>query len=102
MEVTTTYLPRIQNWRDPCPEPVVEQYKIKNGIGFVIRDDLLKGGSKERFVDYLIKTSRQKEIVFGGCPATGYAQMALPLICKKHDNSDLNLFIIAEFLIRHH
>lgn len=68
------------DWQDPEPAPVLEQH---NGF-WVVRDDLLGVGSKVRFVDYWIKSCRANEIVFGSCPATGYAQISLPHVCSKY------------------
>lgn len=78
------YLNLIDGWEDPNPKPVIEEYQ-----GFsIVRDDLLKYGSKIRFVDYFIghapENKEIKEWVFGSCPATGYAQISLPVVCKKY------------------
>lgn len=70
-------------WVDPNP-PI----QIINHDGFlVVRDDLLGYGSKARFVDYLIQTLPQKEIVLGSCPATGYAQISLPVVAKRYSKA---------------
>ena len=72
----------------------MEQYKfpklvIEEHEGFyVVRDDLLEGGSKRRFVDRLIREEIKKgaeEFVYGGCPANGYAQLSLTLQAKVYD-----------------
>lgn len=79
------YFDILKDWKDPNPEPVVELY---NDI-HVVRDDLLNYGSKLRFVDYYIGHAPEnkdvKEWVFGSCPATGYAQISLPVVCKRYD-----------------
>jgi len=66
------------------PKLVIEQHE-----GFhVVRDDLLEGGSKRRFVDRLIREEIEKgaeEFVYGGCPANGYAQLSLTLQTKVYD-----------------
>ena len=36
------------DWVDPYPAPVIEKHE---GIN-VVRDDLLEGGSKQRFTDF--------------------------------------------------
>lgn len=79
------YLDLIGDWKDPNPAPVIQEYdSIK-----VVRDDLLGHGSKIRFVDYLIGHDSEnkdvKEWVFGSCPATGYAQISLPVVCSRYD-----------------
>ena len=78
------YLELIGDWQDPNPAPVIE---LHNNI-HVVRDDLLQYGSKLRFVDYFIghapENKEVKEWVFGSCPATGYAQISLPVVCKRY------------------
>lgn len=78
------YLKLIGDWEDPNPAPVIEMH---NGV-HVVRDDLLKYGSKIRFVDYFIGHAAEnkniQEWVFGSCPATGYAQISLPVVCRKY------------------
>lgn len=78
------YLELIGDWKDPNPTPVIEEY---NGIK-VVRDDMLGFGSKIRFVDYFIghapENKNIKEWVFGSCPATGYAQISLPVACERY------------------
>ena len=75
------YLEMIGDWVDPNPDPVVEEHD-----GFlVVRDDLLGGGSKMRFADYLIQSNEEiKEWVYGSSPATGYAQISLSCLCRKY------------------
>jgi hypothetical protein len=68
------------DWHDPNPKPIVEKY---DGI-YVVRDDLLEGGSKVRYMDYLIRNIPQHEIVFGGSSAFGNSQVALPIIAGKY------------------
>jgi hypothetical protein len=78
------YLSLIGDWVDPNPEPVVEEH---NGF-LVVRDDLLGGGSKIRFADYLIGSDDNiKEWVYGSSPATGYAQISLGYLCKKYNKN---------------
>ena len=68
-------------WKDPNPDPVVEEHK---GF-FIVRDDLLGGGSKVRFADYLISSNPEvEEWVYGSSPATGYAQISLSCLCRKY------------------
>ena len=85
MQTAEDYLRLIGDWSDPNPDPVVEEHE---GI-FVVRDDLLGYGSKIRSLDYLIGhdvfSKHVREFVFGGCPATGYAQISLPHVCSRYD-----------------
>lgn len=78
----------VKDWKDPNPDPIIINY---DGID-VVRDDLLNYGSKIRFVDKFIRESTESEIVFGCCPATGYAQISLPAIAKKY-NKKVVLFM---------
>jgi len=55
------------------PAPVVETH----GRFLVVRDDLLYGGSKMRFLPFLVEDA--EELVFGG-PAEGGAPLALAII----------------------
>jgi len=68
-------------WVDPHPKPIVEEHD-----GFlVVRDDLLGGGSKIRFADYLISSNMEvEEWVYGSSPATGYAQISLSCMCARY------------------
>ena len=77
----TDLITDIGNWKDPFPAPVIEEHD-----GFmVVRDDLLDGGSKMRFADYLIKSQPEiEEWVYGSSPATGYAQISLSYLCRKY------------------
>lgn len=72
---------KIDGWVDPFPKPVIEQHE---GI-FVVRDDLLGGGSKMRFADHLIASHDDiKEWVYGSSSATGYAQISLARLCTRY------------------
>ena len=57
------------------PLPVVEQH----GRFAVVRDDLIHGGSKTRFLPALIGDAR--EVVYGG-PYCGGAHVALAVVCR--------------------
>jgi len=75
-------------WTDPNP-PV----QIHDHEGYlVVRDDLLGYGSKARFVDYLVKTMPEQEIVYGACPATGYAQVSIPAAAQRYGKT-VHLFM---------
>lgn len=75
----------IDSWSDPNPDPIVE----KVGKFYVVRDDLLDVGSKARSLDFLIghhpTYAHVREWVFGSCPFCGYAQISLPVVCRKYD-----------------
>jgi hypothetical protein len=71
----------IGDWKDPFPKPVVEEHE---GI-FVVRDDLIGGGSKMRFADYLISSRADiEEWVYGSSSAGGYAQISLARLCTMY------------------
>lgn len=78
----------LNDWNDPNPAIQIHDHE-----GFlVVRDDLLGYGSKARFVDYMIRTMPEQEIVFGACPATGYAQISLPVVAQRYGKS-VHLFM---------
>lgn len=62
------------------PPPVIVEH---DGI-FVVRDDMIDGGSKSRFIQSLIKNSTYSEFVYGSSPATGYAQISLAKVCSLY------------------
>ena len=77
------YIDKIEReWTDPLPLPIVEEYE-----GFqVVREDLINGGSKVRSGDYFVKSLENiDELVYGSCPATGKAQVALAVLAKKYN-----------------
>jgi hypothetical protein len=78
------YLSLVDGWEDPNVPPVVLLY---DGI-YVVRDDLLSVGTKARSADFLIghspETRNIEEFVYAG-PATGYAQISLPFVCRKYN-----------------
>lgn len=74
------YLQLIGDWKDPNPKPIITEHC---GIK-VVRDDLLKYGSKMRFIDYLISSHKEvREWVYCS-PACGYAQISLPYVANKY------------------
>ena len=81
-ETDEDYLELVKDWTDPYPKPQL----IAHDEILVVRDDMRTAGSKVRVIDYLIGSSKQiNEWVFGSCPATGYAQISLPIACKRHN-----------------
>jgi hypothetical protein len=87
----------VSGWGDPNP-PI----QIIDHEGYlVVRDDLLGYGSKARFVDYMVRTMPEREIVFGACPATGYAQISLPVVAKRYGKS-VHLFMAKRDLSKLH
>ena len=80
-ETAEDYLPLIGDWQDTLPPPVIEEHEDIQ----VVRDDLLGGGSKMRFADYLIQSNKEiEEWVYGSSPATGYAQISLSCLCARY------------------
>lgn len=67
---------RVVNEEFPFGTPVVE----KHGQFYVVRDDLLTGGTKSRMIMDLIRSGNNKEWVYA-TPAQGYAQIAIALCC---------------------
>ena len=70
-----------KEWVDPLPQPVVEECE-----GFhIVREDLINGGSKVRASDYFVSILKDiEELVYGSCPATGHAQIALSVLAKRY------------------
>lgn len=60
---------------EKLPDPVIEQF----GSLFVVRDDLLAGGTKRRVLPTLLQGAN--EFVYAS-PAYGYAQIALAHTCR--------------------
>jgi hypothetical protein len=59
------------------PAPIIETH----GGFAVVRDDLLPGGTKMRYMLPILSTVKEPEIVYA-TPAVGYAQLALAHVCK--------------------
>ena len=74
------YLKLVRGWKDPNPKPVIENWE-----GFqVVRDDLLAHGSKERFIDFMVKTAKETEFVFGASNKVGWGAISLSAVCRKY------------------
>lgn len=76
-------------WSEP---PTITEHPTRQGSIRVVRDDLLPGGSKRRFLSPLLGSLPQHEFVFGG-PAEGYAQVGLGWSAR--DTGKLATFVIA-------
>jgi hypothetical protein len=74
------YLKLLKDWTDPNPPPVIKEH----GKFLIVRDDLLGAGTKARSLDFFVKNFRGTELVFGSCPATGYAQISLPFVANRY------------------
>jgi threonine dehydratase len=59
------------------PTPVIE----KVGRFYVVRDDLLPGGTKMRYMLPFLAARPERDIVYAS-PAQGYAQIALAHVCR--------------------
>lgn len=81
----------LSDWKDPYGAPAV----YSHGRFCVVRDDLLKVGSKVRFTDALLSLyPNVKEWVYGSCPAQGFGQVSLAAIAKRHGKK-ATLFMAA-------
>lgn len=60
------------------PKPVVKRV----GEFYVVRDDLLPGGTKQRYIEPLLNTLPYDEFVYAS-PAYGWAQLALAISAKS-------------------
>ena len=72
MITKTFYLPPIQ---------IEERVRFKKRY-FVVRDDVLVGGTKTRFFRHIVTQSPKHEFVYAS-PAFGYAQIALADVCAR-------------------
>lgn len=82
------YLELVKDWTDPNPPPIIKEHG-----GFrVVRDDLLGAGTKTRSLDFFVKNFKGTELVFGSCPATGYAQISLPFVANRY-GKEVHLFM---------
>jgi hypothetical protein len=74
------YLSLVESWVDPYPAPLVENHE-----GFlVVRDDLLSHGSKMRFIDHMVRSSKEEEFVFGASNKVGWGAISLSAVCKRY------------------
>jgi hypothetical protein len=89
------YLNLARDWTDPLPPPIVEtiRHPISNTPHVVVREDLVEGGTKRRFGDLLIRSTKAKHIVYVA-PRYGHAGIALALLCKTY-KKQLTLFMPA-------
>ena len=60
-------------------EPIVQQLDEKT---FVVRDDIIPGGTKRTFVDFLIESTGADEIVYAS-PVYGGAQIAIAFAARE-------------------
>jgi len=79
-QIAEEYLDYVKDWTDPNPAPVITEHEGFN----VVRDDLLGAGTKARSLDFFVRNFKGKELVFGSCPAVGYAQISLPFVCNRY------------------
>ena len=76
----------------------IEKYEIQNGI-YVLRDDLLPGGTKSILIDSLVHVcDNVNEIVYAS-PCYGGFQIALSIFCKNN-NKKATIFC-AKRKVRH-
>ena len=77
---TDDYLELVADWNDPNAAPIVRRHDKF----FVVRDDFIGGGSKMRFIDYMVSRLPYTEFVYGSSPATGYAQISLAKVASRY------------------
>lgn len=78
------------------PAPRVERW----GKVWVVRDDLIPGGTKRRALPALMETLGGKEFVYAS-PAYGYAQVALAYTCRDCGYK-ATIFTAARKVLHHH
>ena len=91
------FLDLVRDWEDPNPAPIVEKH---NGI-YVVRDDLLEGGSKVRFADKLIKDTPVKEFVYGGSNKVGWGNISLAYLCRKYNKTAVSFYAARKVPTKH-
>lgn len=78
------------------PAPRIETVLIGDGPSLreivVVRDDLIEGGTKVRFLLPFIESGR--EYVYGG-PVQGYAQVAVAQACRLRRDAKATVFVAA-------
>jgi hypothetical protein len=79
------FLEKMSDYVDPFgPISIVEHE------GFLVaRDDLMEYGSKARFANWLVANCPQKNLIYGGAPAQGYAPISLGHLSKIHNKKAL-------------
>lgn len=81
-ELLGEYDDLVNEWTDPNPKPQIVEHE---GI-YVVRDDLMPGGTKARGADCLIGNDTQtQEWVYGSAPACGYAQVSIPYVTNRYN-----------------
>lgn len=91
------YLSLVDGWEDSQPDPVIE---IHEGI-YVVRDDLLEGGSKTRFADKLIRDTPVNEFVYGGSNKVGWGNISMAWLCKKYNKKAVSFWAKRKELTKH-
>ena len=71
----------------------ISKYKYDNKIFSVIRDDYLKGGTKQRAIEVFLEKGIDEYIYAG--PTEGYAQIALSYLCKLYKKKAI-LFVSGQ------
>jgi hypothetical protein len=85
------YLRTVEGWSDPNPAPWLVDHE---GV-LVVRDDVIPGGSKSRFIDHLISRATDvDEWVYGNSPRWGYGQLALSHVCRLYGKKN-TVFLAA-------
>lgn len=90
------YLELVKDFKSSFPDPVIEDY---NGIK-VVREDLLKVGSKARFGEALVASCESDTIVYVQ-PRFGFAGVSLTELCKIY-NKKLVLFMPSSKEVSEH
>ena len=71
----------------------ISKYKVNSNTYNVIRDDFLKGGTKQRAIEVFLEKEIDEYIYAG--PTEGYAQIALAYLCKLHKKKAI-LFVSGQ------
>ncbi len=79
-------------WSTPVQPPVVDEVQLdKKRTIYVVRDDLVPGGTKQRFLGPMVRANRNIDTWVMPTSTYGYAQVAMSVVCKE-ENRELVIF----------
>ena len=70
------------------PDLIIE----KHDEFYVVRDDLLEGGSKVRFGDFMVKNLPYKVFAYGGSNKVGWGNISLAYLCRKYGKHAVSFY----------
>ena len=76
------------DWEDPYPQPEIHKH---DGF-YVVRDDLVEGGTKRRVLGKYIEHFSEFDEYIYASPRQGYGQLSLSIVCAEM-NKKSTIFI---------